>query len=60
MAKTDLAKMQAGLMDPYGEGVMASAKNLSILGLAFYIAATVFWEGLIIIVTLLQGGPPLW
>jgi hypothetical protein len=49
MAKADLAKMQAGLMDPYGEGVTASAKNLSTLGLAFSRVGTVVWGGLLLL-----------
>ena len=60
MAQTDLAKMQAGLMEPYGEGVTASAKSLSTLGLAFNIAGTVVWGGLFIIAWWIQGRPPLW
>ncbi|HEY7311705.1 MAG TPA: hypothetical protein VH643_20250 [Gemmataceae bacterium] len=49
LAKADLAKMQAGRMNPYGEGVTASAKNMSTLGLAFSIAGTVVWGGLLLL-----------
>ena len=59
MAKTDLAKMQAGLMDPYGEGVTASAKSLTTFGLAFNIAGMVVWGGLFIIAWWIQGRLPL-
>jgi hypothetical protein len=46
LAKTDLAKMQAGLMDPYGEGITASAKKISFDGLVCSVVGMVLWGGL--------------
>jgi hypothetical protein len=46
LAKADLAKMQAGLMDPAGKGVTFSALTLSINGLWMSILGVVLWGGL--------------
>jgi hypothetical protein len=55
LAKSDLAKMQAGLMNPYGEGLTKSAMSLSSRGLWCSIVGTVIWGGLALL--LLQSGP---
>jgi hypothetical protein len=49
LARADLAKMEAGLMDPAGEAVTSSAENLSTLGLAFSWVGTVVWGGLLLL-----------
>ena len=59
LAKADLANMQAGLMDPAGEGDTALAMNLSTIGLRFGIAGTVFWGGLFIVAWWILGRPPM-
>jgi hypothetical protein len=46
LAKGDLAKIRAGPMDPYGEGLTKSAMNLSSGGLWCSIIGTVVWGGL--------------
>jgi hypothetical protein len=50
MAKSDLAKIREGLMDPYGEGVTKTAMNLSSGGLWWSIAGTVIWGGLVLFI----------
>jgi hypothetical protein len=50
LAQADLAKMQAGLMDPAGEGVTASAVKLSNMGLVCSVIGTVIWGGLALLV----------
>ena len=58
MAKADLAKMQAGLMDPNDEGTTTSATNLSNQGLGFSVIGTVVWGGTFLVAWWIQGGPP--
>src|SRR5690242_9130190 len=49
MAKTDLAKMQAGLMDPFGRAVTGSAEDFSNAGLVLSVIGTVFWGGVVLL-----------
>jgi hypothetical protein len=49
LARADLAKMEAGRMDPAGEAVTSSAENLSTFGLAFSWVGTVVWGGLLLL-----------
>jgi hypothetical protein len=49
LAKADLMKMRAGVMDPYGEGVTASAMKMSSSGLVGSIVGTVVWGGLLLV-----------
>ena len=62
LAKANLARMQAGLMDPAGKAVTSSAENLSTLGLAFSIGSvvgTVLWGGLLLLASWIQSRLPL-
>ena len=60
MAKADLAKMRAGLMDPHGEAVTKSAESLGTGGLVCGVIGTVVWGALYLIAWRVQGHPPLW
>jgi hypothetical protein len=57
LAKADLAKMQAGLMDPSGKVVTALAMSLSNPGLGFNIAGTVVWGGVYLVLWWIKGSP---
>jgi hypothetical protein len=49
IAKADLAKMQAGLMDPAGEAVTSWAEKVSTEGLVYSIFGMVVWGGMVLI-----------
>jgi hypothetical protein len=61
LAKADLAKIQAGLMDPAGEEYTTQALNLSTLGLKFSIDGVILWGGASLLFTWLScatASPP--
>lgn len=55
MAKSDLAKMRAGRMNPYGKELTDSAMSLINKGLGFSIYGTVLWGGLVLLIRWLLG-----
>jgi hypothetical protein len=58
LAKADLAKIQAGLVDPAGEEVTAQAMSLSTYGLWLSIFGTIVWGGAYLLFAWITGPPP--
>lgn len=58
MAKADLRKMQAGMMDPSGRTATAIAKDFSTAGLVYSGFGVVVWGGLFLIQWWIENG--LW